>query len=563
MWLPPIGSKRLYFFYQAPRNLYSVFNSRDGGKLKGHADLLVLVPSVDIARVQETLNFCTSLLDRVHRILSPLRGIMKNSFQIPDFSGVKVLVIGDLILDQYIWGKVDRISPEAPIPVVKVESRSFRLGGAANVAANLTGLGCKVFLVGVHGTDPSGRILQNILKEKKLDGSCVFCEAVPTITKIRVVGGHQQLLRIDEEKTDGFPDWVYIDLKRKITEHMPDVDVVIMSDYGKGMFLKGLAADCIKEDGRFEKPIFVDPKMQDWNLYRGATCITPNLKEFNEVSIKMGLEKKTFFEKGFEICRQFDLTFLLVTQGSQGMSLFHGDGYTATMPTTAREVYDVSGAGDTVIASFAASFAAGLPLDKAMKLSNLAAGVAVGKVGTHAITLDELNDAVRFSGTTFSKCVSTLQEGLEIIDGWRRRGEKIVFTNGCFDLLHAGHIKLLRAARQEGSKLIVGLNTDESIRRLKGDSRPIVNQYDRAVVISALDCVDLVVFFDDDTPLQLIQKLRPNILCKGSDYTRETVVGHELVESWGGRIVLIPLVTDLSTSKILERIQRGYLKRSS
>jgi len=481
---------------------------------------------------------------------------MTDSFQIPDFSAVKALVIGDLILDQYIFGKVERISPEAPIPVVKVESRSFRLGGAANVAANLAGLGCKVLLVGVCGTDLSGRTLQGILKEKELEGMCVRCEETSTITKIRVVGGAQQLLRIDEEKTDGFPDWVYIELKRKIAKLIPDVDVVVISDYNKGVFLKGLSADCIKEAGRFQKPIFVDPKMPDWNLYRGATCITPNLKEFNAAAAKMGLEKEAFVEKGLKICKQFDLTFLLVTQGSQGMSLFRGDGHIASMPTIAREVFDVSGAGDTAIASFAASFAAGVPLDEAMKLANLAAGIAVGKVGTRAITLDELKDAVRFNGAAFSKCFSTLQKALEIVDSWRRRGEQIVFTNGCFDLLHVGHIRLLQAARQEGSKLIVGLNTDESIKRLKGDSRPIVNQYNRAAVISALYCVDLVVFFDDDTPLQLIQKLQPHVLCKGADYTRETVVGHELVESWGGRVVLIPLVSDISTSKVLARIQR-------
>ena len=475
---------------------------------------------------------------------------------LPSFSSAGILVAGDVMLDHYLWSEVTRISPEAPVPIVKIMSKSSVPGGAANVAANLRGLGCRVTLLGVRGRDESGRLLSNKLSDIGVETFLLDDDSRFTTTKTRVMAQRQQLIRLDEERTEPLSAEISRELFAAFASSLPGAQAVVLSDYGKGMLSGDLSQKLIAVSRKQDIPVLVDPKGSDWERYRGATCITPNETELGLVADGRICSEEDLLHVAAGVRRRYDLQFLLVTRGPKGMVLLGPDSDPILIPAKRRELFDVSGAGDTVIAALAAGIGAGLPWHKAATVANVAAGVVVGKVGTHPISLDQLHMALRLSEEGSFHKLFNLADASVQMSSWRAAGERIVFTNGCFDLLHSGHIKLLHAAAQEGSKLVVGLNSDSSVRRLKGPARPILEQEERASILAALECVDMVVIFEEETPLNLIRSLRPDVLVKGSDYSRETVVGYELVESWGGKVVLVPLAEGLSTTNIVRSIRK-------
>ncbi|MGC9967019.1 MAG: bifunctional D-glycero-beta-D-manno-heptose-7-phosphate kinase/D-glycero-beta-D-manno-heptose 1-phosphate adenylyltransferase HldE [Syntrophobacteraceae bacterium] len=477
-----------------------------------------------------------------------------------DFEKIAVLVIGDVILDRYLWGRVSRISPEAPVPVVKVEGRTYRLGGAANVAANLASLGCRVSLLGTKGSDSFGERLSRLLAENGIEDHLLTLAAPrPTITKTRIMSQGQQLLRLDEEETGPIGPGESKALMDRALELIENASVVILSDYGKGILDIPCCSTLIRSARRKNLPVLVDPKGKDWTKYEGATCITPNTAELELTTGKQIISDETLMDAGRELIKNLRIDRLLITRGPKGMALFTRNDPPVVIPTQARDVFDVSGAGDTVIATTAAGIGAGLDWPDAARLANIAAGIVVGKVGTNPIRAEELALALRQGQNGTQRKICDLASALFSVNAWRAMGDSVVFTNGCFDILHVGHIRLLHAAAGEGERLVVGLNSDISIKRIKGAHRPILPQQDRASLLAALGCVDMVVIFEEDTPLALIKALRPDVLVKGADYTREAVVGHELVEGWGGRVVLAPLIENLSTTGIVERV-RGTQK---
>ena len=472
----------------------------------------------------------------------------------------RILVVGDIMLDRYLWGDVKRISPEAPVPVVRVRQQSEVPGGAGNVAANLAGLQCPVSILGVCGNDDAGSRLKKILLEKGIDTFLQESITRPTITKTRVMARGQQLLRLDEEE----PRILSPELEEKFIacfeQKAPACDVVVLSDYGKGIFqTPGLCQHLIGNCRARNIPVLVDPKGADWIRYQGAACVTPNTAELALVTDGASEESEPqLHQSALTIRGRYGLEWLLITRGSRGMVLCGNATSSLIIPARAREVFDVSGAGDTVIATLAAGLALKLSFAEAAQLANLAAGIVVGKLGTQPITRPELSAAVALNDmqhqSTGASKIATLESARILVKSWQSSDQKVVFTNGCYDLLHPGHIHLLHQSRALGDRLIVGLNTDTSVRRLKGNTRPILAERDRAAIISALGCVDMVVLFDEDTPLELIRAIKPDILVKGEDYRLDQVVGRDVVESYGGRVCRVPLLEGYSTTQIAEKI---------
>ncbi|MGD9210247.1 MAG: D-glycero-beta-D-manno-heptose-7-phosphate kinase, partial [Desulfobacteraceae bacterium] len=391
----------------------------------------------------------------------------------PDFSKAKIIVIGDIMLDRYYWGEVERISPEAPVPVVQVIRKTQRLGSAGNVAMNLMGLKCPVFLLAVCGDDSQGRYLSKVLETEGIEHQLIISDQQPTTTKTRVIVQGQQLLRLDEEKSMA----ISAEVEEKLFHHfkcqLTNTKAVILSDYGKGIFNGNFAQKIIAACNAEKVPIFVDPKGRNWKRYNGADCITPNESEFSLVASFDRNSNADLAAKAHQTMDQFNLAHLLVTRGAKGMSLFTPSRNDIHIPTIAREVFDVSGAGDTVIAILAAGRACGLLMEEAARLANTAAGVVVGKVGTYAITALELKHALMGGEISGTDKIVDRQKAAEITERWRKEGKRVVFTNGCFDILHIGHMKILRSSACQGDKLIVGLNSDASVKRLKGESRPV------------------------------------------------------------------------------------------
>jgi len=458
-----------------------------------------------------------------------------------------VLVFGDIILDRYISGIVDRVSPEAPVPVLKPSNEEIRLGGAANVALNLSSLGSNTTLIGVTGKDESSTQIIDLLKKNNIK-KALSKSNHPTISKLRILASQQQLIRIDNEEEFSETDWQsslsnyrkHISLKKN--------KVLIISDYEKGT-LKNIPL-IIREAKKLKKIILVDPKGDDFSKYKSADIITPNFQEFERVVGKVNSEPE-ITKKGKDLIKSLNLNSLLITRGSEGMTLLdkrNGKIIREDFPTEARDVFDVSGAGDTVIASIAAGLAGGLSLSESIRLANLAAGIVVGKSGTATVNQAEL---VPYLG--LSESYVSFNEVKVYSKDLHERGKKIVFTNGCFDILHAGHVEYLEAAKELGDKLIVAINTDRSVRKLKGSSRPVNTLAHRAKVLASLQCIDKVVFFDEDTPIKLIKAIRPDVLVKGGDYKLKDIVGHKEVSQSGGSVVTIPLVKGLSTSKIISK----------
>jgi D-beta-D-heptose 7-phosphate kinase/D-beta-D-heptose 1-phosphate adenosyltransferase len=473
---------------------------------------------------------------------------------LPDFSPVQVLVVGDIMLDQYIWGDVNRISPEAPVPVVRITRRTTALGGAGNVASNLAGLGAGVGLLGLKGADLHGQTLTGHLRHRSIQDWSLVREDMPTITKTRIMGQNQQLMRLDEEHppAPGIEDA----LMERFQEAVRPGSLIILSDYGKGLLTPRLCRWVVQTSREMGLPLLVDPKGRDWSRYRGALCLTPNTRELAQAAGISAPDVPSLIKAGQELCTELEVERILLTRGSQGMILIQHDGDPLSIPTQSKEVFDVSGAGDTVISCLTACLGAGLEWAQATRIANIAAGIVVSKLGTHPIDREEL-DQVLSHYPMHNPKITTWQSARNRVASWQDQNQKVVFTNGCFDLLHPGHIKLLQEAARHGNRLVVGLNSDASVARLKGPSRPILSEHDRATLLSALECVDLVVIFDQDTPLELITNLRPDILVKGGDYQLDQVVGRDIVESSGGKVVLVDLVHGISTTDVVQNIVKG------
>lgn len=472
---------------------------------------------------------------------------------------LRALVIGDLMLDEYLWGKTERISPEAPVQIVDIEREDLRLGGAGNVINNLATLGCQVEVVGVVGEDLDGRQLAERLRAQGIVTDGLIFEAQRTTTrKTRILASHQQMLRIDREVRAPIAAASEERLLASVHERIGRCDVILISDYLKGVLTDRVTAEIIRLGRERLIPVVVDPKGTDYRKYRGATLLTPNRKETQLATGMPVGDEKSLQAAGRSLCATLEIAALLITRSEEGMSVFHADGRQRHLPTVAREVFDVSGAGDTVLALMGAGLAAGLDVESAARVANLAAGIVVGKLGTSTVTADELlRDSINHYDDPNAKIHDREMLG-RILAEERRNGRRVVFTNGCFDLLHVGHVKYLQQARRLGDLLVLGLNSDASIQRLKGPKRPLIDEEERAHILAALGCIDYVVLFDEDTPYELIRTLRPDILVKGGDYTAETVVGRDLVESWGGSVELIQFVDGKSTTRIIEKILMQY-----
>ena len=469
------------------------------------------------------------------------------------WNGVRVLVVGDVMLDKYVWGEVERISPEAPVPIVRATLRDEKPGGAANVAMNLAGLGAGVTLAGFGGGDQEQGTLESLLAKAGIQQSLVTVAKVPTTTKLRILSGNQQMMRLDLEAAPAFSESDYRSLLDRVFGALPKVAVVVLSDYAKGSLTEPICQAIIRKARELSIPVLVDPKSRSFSRYRGATTICPNLKELSAATGEPVTDLDRVFTSAQSHLQSLEMEFMTVTLGEKGIAVLRRDSRTLA-PAVVRQVYDVSGAGDTVIAVLALAMARGIPIETAVQVANIAAGIVVSKVGTVPIQREELLGALsREVLLQIDEKVLTLDRLLARVTTWRCSGERVVFTNGCFDILHIGHIRLLEQARRTGNRLIVGLNSDDSVRRLKGASRPIVAQGERAAVLGALSSVDAVVVFDESTPLQLIEAIRPDVLVKGGDYTEESVVGAREVRAWGGRVELIPLVEGVSTTRVIAK----------
>lgn len=471
------------------------------------------------------------------------------TLQLPDFRSARVLVIGDLMLDRYWHGATSRISPEAPVPVVHVKSGEERPGGAGNVALNLAALGCQTQLLAVTGEDEEAKILEQQLKEAGVVTKLHGFDSHPTITKLRVLSQHQQLIRLDFES--GFSANQVEILLDAYQASLDEVDAIVLSDYGKG--IAQIANTLIELAHGAGKAILVDPKSSDFSRYQKATCITPNFKEFQLVAGTVASDED-LVEKAKRLLSTHQLSNLLVTRGEHGMSLFQHEGDTLHLPTVAQEVFDVTGAGDTVIAVLSAGIAAGLDFESATELSNIAAGLVVSRLGAVSISEAELRQAYLATQEQEPE-PPTEDELLQVIADARAHGETVVMTNGCFDLLHPGHVAYLREAKKLGDKLIVAVNTDASVAELKGPKRPINQLVDRMAMLSALKPVDYVIPFSEQTPERLISKLLPDVLVKGGDYKAETIAGSKAVRDNGGEVKILSFKEGYSSSKLIDQIQ--------
>jgi len=473
-------------------------------------------------------------------------------FDLTKFAGVRVLVIGDLMIDEYLWGKVARISPEAPVPVVAVANESETLGGAGNVINNLAALGAKVFAVGAVGEDAAGKRLLARFEQMGVDGSGVVAVADrPTIRKTRVIASHQQVVRIDREHTGPLAGQAAAALAGAARRLLPAVDLVLISDYGKGVVTAGLIAEVVAAAGA--RPVVADPKGLDFARYRGVDYLTPNRRE---AGLAAGMEiagDADLDRAARRLLETSGIKNLLVTLGKDGMALFCPGQEPARIVAQARQVFDVSGAGDTVLAVFGLGLACGSAPEQAAAMANAAAGIVVGKVGTATVTAAELEQAL--GAVQAPAKHKTRDELAAVCADLRRQGRRIVMTNGCFDLIHAGHIQLLTASRQYGDVLIVAIDDDASVAALKGAGRPVIGAAQRVAILNALDVVDYVTVFATDQLAGLIAAIQPDVLTKGSNLRLDQVAGREQVQALGGRVVLVPVAEDISASRIIAGIQ--------
>lgn len=487
---------------------------------------------------------------------SPPTDLQSLATRVEDFAQARILCIGDLMLDRFVYGNVERISPEAPIPVIHQSDERVMLGGAGNVVRNIVSLGGQCGFISVIGDDTAGHRLTTLIGEQERVEPCLVTEAGRISTeKTRYVSGTQQLLRCDRETAAAITAATRDRLLQRIAKELPNYDLVLISDYGKGLLTDHMLRAVIEQAIARNIPVFVDPKRRDYSFYHGATLISPNLKE---LALASGADRLVGEEAIVAAARaliaEHGLQWMLVTRGADGMTLVGANGTATHIPAEAREVYDVSGAGDTVIATLAVSHATGLEMADSARLATIAAGIVVGRLGTATVYRTDIKSALHGYSATHSRSkIQPLDHAKEIVAGWKEQGLKTGFTNGCFDILHVGHLSSLQDAKAECDRLVVGINTDASVKRLKGESRPLNNELDRAMLLAAIDCVDLVVLFREDTPLNLLENLRPDVLMKGADYEKEQVVGWELVESYGGRIALLPLREGYSSTNLIQK----------
>jgi len=466
---------------------------------------------------------------------------------IPDFSAARVLVAGDVMLDRYLFGATGRISPEAPVPVVHVRETDDRPGGAANVAVNLAALGTRTTLIGLVGNDEAANTLESILRRRGIRTALQRVPGLPTITKTRVQSRGQQLIRLDQEETDGRGG---DDLATQVREQVSGNDVVVLSDYGKGAL--SAVKDMIRVCRDAGVAVLVDPKGSDFGKYAGATMITPNQSEFEAVAGRANSDDD-LVERARRMVDDLELGALLVTRSEKGMLLVAAGDEPVFLSTQAREVYDVTGAGDTVIATVAAAISTGLDFRTAAAIANLAAGLVVRKIGVATVTPSELKVALHQRGQGGRGLVSET-DLLALVEEARARGERIVMTNGCFDVLHAGHVAYLEEAKALGDRLIVAVNDDDSVRRLKGETRPVNALADRMAVLAGLAAVDWVVPFSEDTPARLISAVLPHVLVKGGDYRPEEIAGAREVLSHGGEVRVLSFRDGHSSSRVIEAL---------
>lgn len=470
---------------------------------------------------------------------------------LPDYAQSGVLIVGDVMLDRYWYGPTGRISPEAPVPVVKIENNEERPGGAANVAMNIAALGGNAKLIGLTGDDEPADVLTDKLSSLNVTCDFVKIPELPTITKLRVMSRGQQLIRLDFE--DSFEDVDSALMLERMDKYLPQVKSLVLSDYGKGALED--VQTMIQRAKAAKVPVFIDPKGTDFERYRGATLLTPNLTEFEAVVGKTKNEQE-IVEKGLALIEKFDFEALLVTRSEHGMTLLCRGEEPFHLPTQAQEVFDVTGAGDTVISVLAASVATGKNLKEACALANAAAGVVVGKLGTSTLSTIELAEAIDESKDTDYGVISE-SALIEAVKRARARGEKVVMTNGCFDILHAGHVSYLNHAAELGDRLIVAVNTDDSVKRLKGPGRPVNPTDRRMAVLAGLGAVDWVVPFSEDTPQRLISEVLPSLLVKGGDYQPEEIAGGKEVIAAGGEVKVLNFEDGCSTSEIINAIKGG------
>ena len=469
------------------------------------------------------------------------------------FSQQMVLVVGDMMVDKYIIGKVDRISPEAPIPVLRQKEVQRKLGGAGNVILNIKSFGAGVRVVGSVGNDSEGVFFRNVLCERGVDDSYLFEEG-NTIIKTRVSAGHQQFIRIDEETIEPPTDTTKNKILDQLEKILQDITVVIVSDYAKGFITEDIVQAIISEAKKKNIPVLVDPKGKSAGKYRGATAITPNNKEFMDlVGLNNLPDEDGIRERALCMCESNDFEYIVFTRSEKGISVIgKNDRQKKDFPAVEKEVIDVTGAGDTVVSAIALALGSGFSIDRCVEIANIAASIVISRFGAAQTTVEEIYTAMNPKSIS----VLDLEVAFKEIEQLKKRGKRIVFTNGCFDLVHAGHISSFHQALEFGDVLVVGLNSDESIRRIKGDKRPIVGLKDRITLLTALSCVDIVIPFEEDTPQALIEKIKPDVLVKGKDWEGKVVAGAEFVRSYGGKVAFIELEQGLSTTNIIERIKQ-------
>lgn len=482
-----------------------------------------------------------------------------------------ILVIGDLMLDKYVWGEVKRISPEAPIPILSVTSEDIKPGGAGCVINNLCHMGAKVYCAGTIGADAEGRQLLNQIAKLGAETSGIFEDAErPTTVKVRMMGhlqtasrGIQQLLRVDYEKTHP----ISINAEKKIIQHLEErisqpsveqserINVVLVSDMNKGLLSEKILKAVVSLGKRYSIPVIVDPKLgEDYSCYAGVTAITPNRHETKLATGIALVGQENLKSAGKKLVKELDLECAIITIDKDGIFLYRNDESYSLIPTVPKEVSDVTGAGDAVLSMLGFVTAGGYSLEDAAAIANVAAGIEVGKIGAIPVSISEILKELADREQPFAHKILDAHEITEHINQCRMRRQKVVFTNGCFDILHVGHIEYLKFSRRQGDVLVVGLNTDRSVREMKGSNRPVVPEHERARLLAALEDVDYVILFDESTPDELIKKVKPDVLVKGEDWREKGVVGSEFVQSYGGKVVLAPLVEGASTTNILSRI---------
>jgi D-beta-D-heptose 7-phosphate kinase/D-beta-D-heptose 1-phosphate adenosyltransferase len=483
--------------------------------------------------------------------------------EIPDLIGSpRILVVGDLMLDRYVWGDVGRISPEAPVPVLKVEREENKLGGSGSVIANLVCLGAEATCCGVIGDDYHGTLVLAELEKLGVGTKGVFAAAGrPTGVKTRVIARVQHVVRVDNEDTTPFPRDIEDKVVAFIAAAVPKQDLVIISDYNKGLLSERVAREAIAAARKNRKPVLVDTKCGDAAKFSGATTVTPNRREAEQIT-GIALNSEENIRRAAQMLKKnFDLAFATITLDRDGIAIFNGDAL-EIFPTHPVEVYDTTGAGDMALSVMGFVMAGGRTVEDAVRLANVACGIEISRVGVSPVTRQEIIARIKEMHYLTPSKIKTQAEIAQVVAEARRKRKRIAFTNGCFDLLHIGHIKYLQFSKAQGDVLIVGVNTDESVRRLKGPPRPILDQTHRGQILSAIEWIDYIVFFGEDTPMELLKLIKPDVIIKGAQYSKEEVVGANFVESYGGEVRLAPMVNGISTTDIVKRIRELYRDNS-